>query len=194
MNEIKATVAKNIAALRQEKGMTQLELAERLNYSDKAISKWERAESMPDISVLVGIAELFEVSLDMLVRGQEPKKIEKKPVYRKGAITALSILLVWLIAVLVFVMTTVLSQSLKYQWLSFIYAVPISLIVWLIFNSLWFRPRMNYWIISLLMWSLLASIQITLLVFGIDVWMIYLLGIPGQLIILLWSTIRRVKQ
>ena len=67
MSDIKSVVAKNIAELRQANGMTQLELAEKLNYSDKAVSKWERGDSMPDISVLVEIADLFHVSLDYLI-------------------------------------------------------------------------------------------------------------------------------
>ena len=67
MEDIKSIVAKNLSDLRQRNGMTQLELAERLNYSDKTISKWERAESSPDIAVLVEIADLFGVTVDYLV-------------------------------------------------------------------------------------------------------------------------------
>lgn len=76
--DIKIVIAKNIADLRLANGMTQLELAERINYSDKAVSKWERAESMPDIAVLTEIADLFQVSLDDLVRLKKP--IEKASV------------------------------------------------------------------------------------------------------------------
>ena len=57
MEDLKPVIAKNITALRQQARMTQSELAERLNYSDKAISKWERAESMPDVAVLKTIAD-----------------------------------------------------------------------------------------------------------------------------------------
>ena len=68
MTDIKQIIAKNISALRQDKELTQIELAEKLNYSDKAVSKWERGESLPDIGVLTQIADLFEVPLDYLVR------------------------------------------------------------------------------------------------------------------------------
>lgn len=70
MQELKFIIAKNIQTLRQAKGMTQVELAEKLNYSDKSVSKWERGESLPDITVLKGIADLFEVSLDYLVEAE----------------------------------------------------------------------------------------------------------------------------
>ncbi len=198
MNDIKATVAKNIAMLRQKEGLTQLELAEKLNYSDKAVSKWERGESMPDVSVLVELCELFGVSLDMLVRDVEPAQSEKAeqpaaPTYRRGVIGAVSVMLVWTIAVAVFVMLSLLSKNTRMHWMVFIYALPVSMIVWLVFNSIWFRPRLNYLIVSCLMWSILLSIHLSLLAFGIDIWMIYLLGIPGQLIILLWSVMRKRK-
>ena len=74
MQELKFIIAKNIQALRQEKGMTQVELAEKLNYSDKSVSKWERGESLPDITVLKGIADLFEVSLDYLTEDEHRQK------------------------------------------------------------------------------------------------------------------------
>lgn len=193
--EIKGTIARNIAALRQTKGMTQIELAEKLNYSDKAVSKWERAESMPDISVLVEIADLFAVSLDTLVRSEHPEeKIKSKgkvfSKYNYGFITGISVLLVWLIALLFFVICALVLGKIGYLWLSFIYAVPVSAIVWLIFNSIWLNRRRNYLIISLLMWSVLLATQISLLPLGLNIWMIYLLGIPGQIIILLWSMIK----
>lgn len=195
MSDIKACVAKNIAGLRQAKGMTQLELAEQLNYSDKAVSKWERAESMPDISVLVEIADLFGVSLDYLVQEEHPKKEEKQEEggspYRRGMISAVSILLVWFIAVFVFVVISIMIKEMRFQWLSFIYAIPVSMIVWIVFNTIWFRPRLNYVLISLLMWSALLSIHLSILAIGSNIWMIYLLGIPGQIIILLWSTIKK---
>lgn len=193
MNDLKSTVARNIAALRQAKGMTQLELAEQLNYSDKAVSKWERAESMPDISVLVELCDLFGVSLDALVRGEEPKVqeiSEKKPQYRRSVICLLSVLLVWFLAMASFVMLNLFSTGLP-AWLSFIYALPVSMIVWLVFNSLWFRRRMNYLIISLLMWTVLLSVHLSFLMLGTNVWMVYLLGIPGQLILLVWPAVHK---
>ena len=53
MEDIRSIIANNLVILRRKKEMTQTELAEMLNNSDKAVSKWERGESVPDISVLV---------------------------------------------------------------------------------------------------------------------------------------------
>ncbi len=197
MNNIKSIVAKNIAELRQVNGMTQLELAEKLNYSDKAVSKWERAESMPDITVLVEIADMFKVPLDYLVREEhERPKLKKekkeKPVrnYNKKFIVMLSVLAVWLAAFIAFVIISIAAKDSPAQWLMLVYAVPLSMIVWLIFNSIWFDVRKNYLIVSLLMWSVLLSLHLSFLAASINLWQIYLLGIPGQIIILVWSKIK----
>ena len=68
-NEFKSIVAKNIVRFRKAYGMTQIELAEKLNYSDKAISKWERGLSFPDISLLIPLADILKVSLYDLLTG-----------------------------------------------------------------------------------------------------------------------------
>ena len=123
MEDIKSIIAENIAALRKGNAMTQIELAERLNYSDKAISKWERGESVPDITVLKSIADIFGVTVDYLItrehneippeltekeiekRERRERKLEKKARLKKthAIISAMSVLLVWLVATLVFV-------------------------------------------------------------------------------------------
>jgi len=193
MESIKGTVAKNITRLRQASGMTQAELAAKLNYSDKAVSKWERGESLPDVTVLAQIADLFQVSLDWLVRGEvmsaEPAVKTQNRVNRI-LVTVMSVVLVWLVAALVFMVIHLITGGNVANILVFVYAVPASLIVWLVFNSIWFRPRVNYLIISLLMWSLLATLHLTILPFGYNVWPVFLLGIPAQLIILIWSKLK----
>ena len=193
MEPIKSTVAKNIVRLRQASGMTQAELAAKLNYSDKAVSKWERGESLPDVAVLAQIADLFQVSMDWLVRGDaigaEPAVKERSRINRV-MVTLMSILMVWLIAALIFTVIHLVAGAHAANALVFIYAVPVSFIVWLVFNSIWFNQKRNYLIISLLMWSLLVTLQLTILPFGHNVWPIYILGIPAQIIIIIWSKLK----
>ena len=198
MEDIKNIVARNITALRQSNGMTQLELAEKLNYSDKTISKWERAESSPDISVLVEIAELFGVTLDYLVQAEHPAEatpLKKTEVgYNRRAIAYVSECAGWIVSVLAFIVTTLIRKEITFQYLYFVYTLPVVLIVKLVFNSIWFNPRQNYYIISMLMWSLLATIHITFLYFGTNIALIYLMGAAGQIVIVLWSFIRKPKK
>ena len=199
MTDLKFIIAKNIVTLRQSAKLTQSDLAERLNYSDKAISKWERAESMPDITVLKTLADLFHVPLDYLVQEepqlprQEPQMPNNKK-HNHRVITNLSILLVWFVATLTYVMIDVIVPQMKIHWLVFVYAVPVSMIVWLVFNAMWFSGRKNYPIISLLMWSLLLSVTLTLYACGIFAWQLMLLGLPGQIIILMSSKLQYKKR
>ena len=202
--DVRNIVAKNIVELRQLHGMTQLELAEKLNYSDKTISKWERAESTPDVSVLIEIADIFGVTLDYLVKETHEERSAKtaeteevvspKRTYNRRAISYVAESIGWIVAVLAFIITTLILRGITFQFLYFVYTLPIVLIVKLIFNSVWFNPRHNYFIISALMWSILASVHITFLYFGIRVSLIYLLGVVGQGVIVLWSYINKPQK
>ena len=200
MEELRSVIAKNISSLRQASGMTQAELAQKLNYSDKAVSKWERAESVPDVSVLRDIAFLFGVTVDYLLTMDhvtalpEPTLPERLSKRNHRFITAMSIVMVWLLATFLFVLIELLPYPATGHWMVFIYSVPISMIVWLVFNSIWFDARRNFLIISLLMWTTLASIHITFLPFNYNVWLVFVTGVPGQVIILLWSQLHRIKR
>lgn len=199
MEDIKLIISQNIVALRRESGMTQIELAEKLSYSDKAVSKWERGESVPDITVLKAIADLFSVTVDYLItsehsendrrqKDEDPEKSLRRK--RKHAmITGMSVILVWVIATVLFIIFDVALKDTYAHYLTFAYAVPLSCIVWLVFNSMWHNRRWNYAIISLMVWTLLVSVHLSVTAGGVNLWQIYLLGIPGQIIILLWSKI-----
>ena len=216
MEDIKRIVAQNIVSLRTSRNMTQLELAEQLNYTDKAVSKWERAESLPDVTVLKAIAAVFGVTVDYLLTDEHAPEeaVESEeaacdgpcdeqayaadaddgtpcaPSGNKQTIAWLSVLLVWLIATFTYVLIALIGPNVTGRWLAFAYAVPVALIVWLVFNSVWFVPRRNYLIVSLLMWAIVAAVHLSFLAFGKNIWLIYLVCLPGQLIILLWSRIQ----
>lgn len=198
MTDIKDRIAKNISELRLQNNMTQLELGEQLNYSDKTISKWERGESTPDISVLIEIANLFGVTLDELVNGESVKSAKetviKEKTYNRRVISYISESAALFVAVSAFVITTLITNKATYQWLYILYALPVTLIIKLVFNSVWFNPRHNYMIVSALMWSVLFAIHMSFFYFGIGVALIYLLGIVGQAVIILWSFISRTKK
>lgn len=199
MEDPKEIIARNIVDLRRKNGMTQLELAEKLNYTDKAVSKWERGESIPDVAVLKTIADLFGVTVDYLLTAEHKTTVPvlsrlESTLRSHRVITGLSILLVALLATLIFVILDLLPGERGGAWLSFIWAVPVGSIVWLVFNSIWFNRHLNYLIISILVWSTLAATHITALFFGVNIWLIYVLGVPGQAIILLWSKMRGRKK
>ena len=74
----KQTLGQKIAELRKAKNMTQLELANQLNITDKAVSKWERDISCPDINTFPKLAEILEVSVDELLQANSPKEEKKE--------------------------------------------------------------------------------------------------------------------
>ena len=197
MEDLKMIIAKNISALRKDARITQFELAEKLNYSDKAVSKWERGESVPDITVLKQIADMFSVKVDYLLEETHEKKhqlpvLPNTNLLNHKLITGISLVFVWILALIAFMICDFFPEVMANRhYIVFLYAVPASVIVWLTFNSMWFNRRRNFLIISLLMWSILISLHVSFVIFlNINIHIIPILGIPGQIIILFWSRLQ----
>lgn len=197
MDEIKRNIAKNIAFLRTSEHMTQAELAERLSYSDKAISKWERAESIPDIYILKKIADMFGVTVDWLIKdnGEHPLTESNRKARNHKLITLISAASIWVIAIIAFVICWIANKAVADLWLIFVAAVPTTAILLLIFNSIWGKRRRlkNMLIISLLIWSGLALIFLILLRLAgmTSAWMLFLIGIPTEVVVVLSHKIER---
>ncbi len=203
--KLKHQLGANIVSYRKRSGLTQAGLAEKLNYSDKAVSKWERGESMPDVLTLVQLAELFDTTVDALLQDsaalpENPGRVEKvmglaveKTLKRKAdknIILMLSSVLVWFVALFLFVVVS--SLDIPNSWLAFVYAVPSNAVVLLSMRSAWKDFRWNQTLVSLIMWGCILSLHLSLLVFaGENIWKLYLLGIPGQIAVLLWFRMYR---
>ena len=200
-DKLKSRIGSNIAAYRKHSGLTQAGLAEKLNYSDKAVSKWERGESIPDVLTLIHLAEQFDVTVndlisdpDILPEGGQTNlekamtQVSEKALKRKAnksIILGLSSLLVWFVALFFYVVLA--SGGFEQGALAFLYAIPVDAIVMLSLRSAWRDFRWNKVYISTIVWGCLLSFHVSLLVLvGINVWRMYLLGVPGQLAIFLW--------
>ena len=191
MEELRQTIADNLVAYRKQAGLTQQELAEKLNYSDKAVSKWERAEGVPDVLVLKTIADLYGVTVnDFLVNHKATKKLRFKDFWAKRwLITLLSAGLVFFVAtIVVFVWLVVEPNSAaavaKYTYLT---ALPVSLIVMLVFACIWGKLWQRCVVSSALVWSLCLLIHLALNIVSLEfTWMIYVVGAAMQLLVVLW--------
>ena len=189
-------IANNLTELRKTAKMTQADVASRLNYSDKAVSKWERGESMPDIHILKTLADMYRVSVDYLLEENHgeasiPEKAKRIIHNNRMIITLLAVSLVWLVATVMYVILGLAMGTLTKLWLAYVAAVPVSLVVLLVFNSIWFNRKFNFAIITGLVWSVLLF---TFLLFEIErMWLIFLIGIPAQLIIVFWSRLKSAK-
>jgi transcriptional regulator with XRE-family HTH domain len=198
--KLKVQIGTNISNLRKRQRLTQAGLAEKLNYSDKAVSKWERGESAPDILTLVSIAEVLGVTVDDLISDpnalpeqtgsvqQAMEHVVEKTLKRKAdkrIIVQLSSILVWFVALLAYVVLA--SIGVENSWLAFFWAIPADAIVVLSLRSAWKDFRSNKILISILMWgSLLSIYMMPLVLLHVNVWRLFLLGIPGQVAIWLW--------
>ncbi|MBQ9080077.1 MAG: helix-turn-helix transcriptional regulator [Clostridia bacterium] len=199
-NELKQNIARNITALRKQHNMTQAELAEHLSYSDKSISKWERGDGLPDVFVLTKIAELFGVTVNDII-GSEPAHVEPAPLPdtarpRRFLITALSTGLVWFVATLVFFLLNVFLPGSNWLWISFIYALPVSAIVLVVFTHLWWGNVQRCLSVSLLVWMLTLSVYLTA-VFANDVQnmaLIYVAAGVFQVLVILWYVYRHMRK
>lgn len=195
MDERKATIASNLIRLRLAAGMTQAELGEKLNYSDKSISKWERGDVTTDVFVLMQIAEIFGVDVDYLLKPHneiEPaiyNKPANEATYTTNMITLVTILGIWTVALSVFVILWICGMVV---WLVFVYAVPVSLITFLVLNSVWNGGKKNRYIIAALVLSIIATVYLTFL--GRNLWQLWLMAIPSLLLVFLGASIYRSAQ
>lgn len=193
MKSVKETISRNISELRKESKMTQTDLANQLNYSDKAVSRWERGDTLPDIDTLCKICELFGVSFDYLISDnplkQKNNNISKFQMGNRLTITLLAISLVWFVATFIYVYSEIILST--QTWKVFIWAIPVTAIVAQIFNWLWGIKKVSLFIVSVLIWSLLTAIYIQLIDYNL--WLIFLLGIPMQIANILWSNLRKYK-
>lgn len=207
--KLKRQIGRNIATFRKRMGWTQVELAEKLNYSDKAVSKWERGESVPDVLTLADLADAVGVTVNDLLADlnalpaetgavqQTMDRVVQKTLKRKAnknIILGLCTILVWFVALLIYVVLS--SLDVPKSWLAFFYAIPANAIVLLSLRSAWHDFRWNRALISAIMWGGLLAVYMTLLVLvHFNLWKIFLLGILGQVAILLWfKMFRPVKE
>ena len=186
--DLKDIVSKNIYHLRTAKKMTQLELGEALSYSDKAVSKWERGEAVPDAYVLKKLSEIFGVSVDYLL-SEHDEKVLKAAIpgrFDRRIVQLISFFGIWTLALLIFALLWFVTGSA--MWLIFLYALPVSLVDMIVLSSVWGRARANIYYISLLIWSILAAIYFTFLEY--NPWLLFCVGIPAQVIVILCFRIK----
>lgn len=178
MEQFRKTVAKNIAELRVANGFTQFELGEKINYSDKAVSKWERGESVPDAYVLKKLAGIFEVSVDYLL--EEHPDDAKKPKARNKykTIMQISFLGTYTLALFVFIVLWLCGIT---EWQIFVYAIPVSMVVLIVENALWGKRILSFLYISALVWGIIAAVYVAFLSY--NWWLLFILGIPAEIII-----------
>ncbi len=191
--------AANLTALRREKEWTQAELAEKINYSDKSVSKWERGDGLPDLKVLIQLADLFGVTLDCFItedgaKQQKQYKVPKQKIGFRVIMELLAVSIVFLFATVVYVGVATYART--YPWTVFVWALPVSFAVLTLFNIRWKFRVCAVVFGSIIVWTLLAATYLQLLSYNL--WMLFLIGIPAQAAIIfgtqMWRTFRQDKR
>lgn len=179
-------IGQNISTLRRRERMTQAQLAEKLNYSDKSVSKWERGDGLPDICVLLAVKELFHVTLDDLCADRSLPCRDRS----RGLILVLSVGLVFLVATVFFALLSFLRF--ERVWLVYIYALTASAIVGVVFTSLWWGTWQQLLSVSLLVWSIPLSLSLTFT--HSMMYLLYIVAAVLQALAALWYWFRHERQ
>lgn len=192
MDELRTIIGNNLADLRKRKGLTQMELAEKFNYTDRAVSKWENGDTLPDVEVLYQLCEFYGVTLDYLTHIDNARFVKEDndelSQTNKISITALTISIIWVLATVVFVIS--LLRQTTPLWQSFVWAVPLSAIFLVFFNHHYYHKRIISFISStILIWSAIAATYLSLL--AMNLWPIFIIGIPAQATMIFWLNIKK---
>ena len=193
MENWKKLIGDNITKYRKMANLTQSDLAKKLNYSDKSISKWERGDSLPDVIVLKQMAGIFGVSLDTLTsdKVEKPSKV-KQFVNRintsRVLISSCATLLVWLVATIVFVALSLFTDW-ERLWLLFVYGIPVNFIVLISLTKFWKDKWYNFATVSGIIISLPLAIYLTLNMS--DFWLLFMVCIPLIALAFLWFVARK---
>ena len=193
MDNIKEIIAKNLVELRRSRKLTQQELAQRLNYSDKAVSRWEHAETMPDIETLCKICDLYGVEFQYLLQKEQPKKnnpyVKRTDIPGKVITMFIAVCAVWIAALIAYTYVNIIFG--RNEWTLFIWAIPLTGIICLEYNHFYFRSKVvNCVFASITMWTLLLAFYLQTLEYNI--WMLFIMGVPIQAVIIM-STILKIK-
>ena len=182
---VKEIIASNLASLRKQNKLTQQQLAEKINYSDKAVSRWENAETLPDIETLCKICDIYGVKFEYLLQKEQPKNnpyVVKSTKTGNMLITFIILCSLWIAATLTYTYVNVIFEV--KVWTIFIWAVPLTAVVSLICNSVLFKNKaFGCVMFSVLSWTTILALYLQTLKY--NTWMLFIMGVPLQAVIIL---------
>lgn len=185
---LRRTIGKNIALYRKAHGDTQAALGQKLSYSDKAVSKWERGESAPDVYVLSRIAELYGVSVGVLI-GEAQPELQASP-YMHLFVFLCSVALTFVIGTVLIVAFEIVNVAFN-TWLFLLYAAALSALEAVIFTSLWWDLWRQLAAWSALIW--LGGLTVLFTVPGIVAAKSLMICAALQVLMTFWILYRRSR-
>ena len=191
-------LAKNLAYYRKESGLTQLELAEKFNYSDKSVSKWERGEGFPDVFVLKSLADFYGINVDDFYATEHKKVITTNHSLRKQVyIKLLSCGIGWLVTLMTFfLLNTLLNKGVAFQtWLVFIYGIVAMGVILLVWDFIYHHRFLRMIDTTAIIWMGTLTIYLTILIITKhNLPLIFVVAVPLQILEVLWFLFRSKKK
>ena len=191
-------LAKNLAYYRKASGLTQLELADKFNYSDKSVSKWERGEGFPDIFVLKSLADFYGITVDDFYQSEHKAvKVSQNKKRKQTYLKLLSIGINWLVTVLTFfLLNTLLSRFAPdapfESWLTFIYGTLTTGIILLVWEFIYHNRFLRMIAASIIIWTAALSLFLTfLVVMNLPLPLLFIVAIPLEVLEIIWYLFRR---
>lgn len=194
-------LAKNLAYYRKASGLTQLELADKFNYSDKSVSKWERGEGFPDIFVLKSLADFYGITVDDFYQSEHKAvKVSQNKKRKQTYLKLLSIGINWLVTVLTFfLLNTLLSKFAPdapfESWLTFIYGTLTTGIILLVWEFIYHNRFLRMIAASIIIWTAALSLFLTfLVVMKLPLPLLFIVAIPLEVLEIIWYLFRRNRK
>jgi len=178
MENLREIIATNIINLRKAKNWTQVELARRINFSDKAVSRWEKGEVMPDIETIQRLSEVFDVPMTAIIEKQKNQQQETKTKPTKQEVLSQIFLVceIWTILSVAYAYLNI-SSGLN-VWKIFLWGVPATVLLLYIVNLRHKHNVSSFVYGTIFIWTFTACLFIQMI--HLHAWFFFILGIPIQ--------------
>ncbi len=192
MKDIREIVCSNLVKIRKQHNLTQVELSNKINYSDNAISRWEKGDVLPNLEILQTLATFYGVELSYFIEEHtdEQAKIlnSRKRVLYWGIISC-AVLAIWTICALVFLL--LYNNNSTYYYMAFVWGVPASAFVIRSIVKYYFKNKLSLLTNSICVWTTLATIYFQWL--ELNLWQVFLIGLPIQFMFILITVSKSLK-
>lgn len=188
-------LADNLTYYRKAARFTQLEIAEKFNYSDKSISKWERGEGVPDIFVLKSLADLYGITVDDFFN-KEKQRARTSKATKHWYIVGLSVALAWLVAATGFTVCMIAVPKVFPWWLFYIYAIAVTGIIAVVFSAIWKKNLYTLISTSIIIWGTASSAFLTVQMIHPmeNTWLLFIVGLFVEVLAVIWFFLKRSKK
>ena len=192
MKDIREIVCVNLIKIRKQHNLTQVELSNKINYSDNAISRWEKGDVLPSLEILQTLASFYGVDISYFIEehpDEQTKILNSKKRVLYWGILSCAVLAVWTICALSFLI--IYNNTGKYYYMAFVWGVPVTAFIVRTIVKYYFKNKLSLLTNSICVWTILAAIYFEW--FELNLWQVFLIGMPIQIMLILITVLKRLK-